>query len=94
MITTVEDALRDGQRPPLPGTSTCERAIDLMRADPARRVEEVAASLDLSHGHLDRLFSRVVGLSPLGLSRILRMRRLLADLAPTGEVDSRRCGAR
>ena len=32
----------------------------------------------LSHGHLDREFTRVVGLSPRALTRILRMRRLLA----------------
>jgi methylphosphotriester-DNA--protein-cysteine methyltransferase len=40
----------------------------------------------VSHGHLDRLFIEQVGLSPRMLARILRMRRLLAEIDVHGSV--------
>ncbi len=58
----------------------CEAAIDALAADPARPVAEVAAGLGVSHGHLDRQFAEQVGLSPLTLARILRLRELLGHI--------------
>jgi AraC-like DNA-binding protein len=40
-------------------------------------IAALARELGVSHGHLDREFTRIVGLSPRRLGRILRMRRLL-----------------
>ena len=55
----------------------CEAAVKALSADPARPVADIAATLGVSHGHLDRQFTEQVGLSPRALARILRMRRLL-----------------
>jgi AraC-like DNA-binding protein len=60
-----------------PGLDRCERAVAVLQADPARPIGELAAGLGVSHGHLDREFTRVVGLSPRTLARVLRVRRLL-----------------
>ncbi|QUR67174.1 helix-turn-helix domain-containing protein [Mycobacterium spongiae] len=54
-----------------------ESAVALISADPSRPIAQVAEAVGLSHGHLDRGFTRVVGLSPRSLARLLRMRRLL-----------------
>ncbi len=55
----------------------CAAAVQALTADPTRPVAEIATSLGVSHGHLDRQFTDQVGLSPRTLARILRMRRLL-----------------
>jgi AraC-like DNA-binding protein len=55
-------------------------------ADPARPVADIAATLGVSHGHLDRLFTEHVGLSPRTLARILRVRRLLDGIDVHGLV--------
>lgn len=55
----------------------CEAAVRHLAADPARPIADIAAGLGVSHGHLDRQFTREVGLSPRTLARILRMRSLL-----------------
>jgi AraC-like DNA-binding protein len=58
----------------------CAAAVDALEADPARPIGELAAGLGVSHGHLDREFGRVVGLSPRTLARVLRVRRLLEQV--------------
>ncbi|MET0998186.1 MAG: helix-turn-helix domain-containing protein [Marmoricola sp.] len=76
-LDVVEEAL---SRPePFDGNALarCEAAIEALVADPARPVADVAAGLGVSHGHLDRQFAEQVGLSPLTLARILRLRELL-----------------
>ena len=62
------------------GVDRIERAVAMVEADPSRPIAEVAAAVGLSHGHLDEEFARLVGLGPRALSRLLRMRRLLAEL--------------
>lgn len=64
------------------GTSVerCEAAVRALEADPTRGIGEVAKELGVSHGYLDREFTAVVGLSPRSLSRILRLRLLLAGI--------------
>jgi AraC-like DNA-binding protein len=47
----------------------------------------VAGALDVSHGHLDREFARVVGLSPRALSRVIRLRALVASIDVYGGVE-------
>ena len=62
------------------GLERCAAAVDLLQDAPARPVADVAAALGVSHGHLDREFTRVVGLSPRTLARVLRVRRLLEQI--------------
>jgi AraC-like DNA-binding protein len=63
-----------------PGVDRCERAVALLAADPTRPIASVAAELRVSHGHLDREFTRIVGMSPRRLARLLRVERLLAAI--------------
>jgi AraC-like DNA-binding protein len=69
-----------GAADPGPAVSRCERAVAALEDDPLRPIAGLAAELGVSHGHLDREFTEIVGLSPRTLSRILRMRALLAAI--------------
>ena len=64
----------------------CETAVRHLVAEPTRQVAEIATTLGVSHGHLDRLFTEHVGLSPRTLARILRVRRLLEGIDVHGLV--------
>lgn len=64
----------------------CERAVALLEAEPMRPIGDIADEVGLSHGHLDREFTRIVGLSPRALARLLRMRRLLDEIDVHREV--------
>jgi AraC-like DNA-binding protein len=69
------------------GLDRCERAVAMLERDPARPIAEIAAELDVSHGHLDREFVRIVGLSPRSLAQLLRARKLLAMIDVHEGVD-------
>jgi len=84
MLDDVEAALRDGLNLGVPGLERAELAVAALAADPTRSIAEIAADLGVTHGHLDREFTRIVGLSPRRLARLLRAERLLAAL----EVDA------
>lgn len=86
MLDVVEAHLIAGLRPAVPGIGRCARAVAMLEADPARPIAEIADGLGISHGHLDREFTRVVGLSPRALARLLRVRRLLEGLDVRGAV--------
>jgi AraC-like DNA-binding protein len=86
MLAIVEQAIIDGCDPAIKGLDLCQQAIALMEADPVRPIGAVADELEVSHGHLDRLFTRVVGLSPRVLARLIRMRELLGKIDIRGEV--------
>lgn len=58
----------------------CAAVVATLEAGPARPIGEIAAELGISHGHLDREFTRVVGLAPRTLARVLRVRRLLEQI--------------
>jgi AraC-like DNA-binding protein len=62
------------------GVDRCARAVAALEEAPARSIAELAGELGITHGHLDREFSRVVGLGPRTLARILRVRRLLEHI--------------
>jgi AraC-like DNA-binding protein len=68
------------------GVDRCARAVAALEAAPARSIAEIARELGVSHGHLDREFSQVVGLSPRTLARILRVRRLLRHIDVHGRI--------
>lgn len=68
---------------PRPGSTAfdrCERATQQLVAEPTRPIAEIADELGVSHAHLDRQFTEIVGLAPRALARLLRLRRLLAEL--------------
>jgi AraC-like DNA-binding protein len=58
----------------------CAQVVAQLAESPARPIGDLAAALGISHGHLDREFTRVVGLSPRTLARVLRVRGLLAQV--------------
>ncbi len=55
----------------------CQAAVAALQDSPTRPIAEIASDLEISHGYLDREFTRVVGLTPRSLARLLRMRGLL-----------------
>ena len=70
----------------VPGLDRCERAVALLDEDPLRPIADIAAAVGVSHGHLDREFTRIVGLSPRRLARLLRVERLLQAIDLDGDV--------
>lgn len=86
MLAAVEDALAANLDPAVPGLDRCEAAARALEADPARPIADLAHSLGISHGHLDREFTRVVGVGPRTLARTLRVRRLLDSIDVYGQV--------
>lgn len=87
MLDRVEAALVEHRGPAVAGLERCRAAVTMLENDPARPVAEIATELGVSHGHLDREFTRVVGLSPRALSKLLRMRRLLDLIDVQGDID-------
>lgn len=69
------------------GADYCRAAIEMLEADPQVAISDVAARLEVAPGELDRVFARVVGLSPRALSNLLRMRGVLENLDVAGDVD-------
>jgi AraC-like DNA-binding protein len=59
----------------------------MLEQDPTMPVARIAATLGISHGHLDREFRRTVGLGPRALARLLRVRRLLESIDVRAGVD-------
>lgn len=85
-LDVVERRLVELHDPDVPGIDRCRRAVALLEADPVRPIGDVADEVGVSHSHLDREFTRVVGLTPRVLARLLRIRRLLASIDVHGEV--------
>lgn len=86
MLDLVEDHLTRTIRPPRSGIDRVEAAVATLEDDPTVTIKEVATELGVSHAHLDREFTTVVGLTPRSLARLLRMRRLLESIEVYGEV--------
>ncbi|MDY7106861.1 MAG: AraC family transcriptional regulator [Actinomycetota bacterium] len=80
MLLLVEGHLRPAADRHPSGLGRCEKAVRMLEDDPTRPIGDIAATLGVSHGHLDRELNRIVGLTPRALSRLLRVRRLLAGL--------------
>jgi AraC-like DNA-binding protein len=70
----------------IPGLDRCERAVAMLDEDPLRAIADIAAAVGVSHGHLDREFTRIVGLSPRRLARLLRVERLLQAIDIEADV--------
>lgn len=86
MLALVDQTLVAHLRPDVPGLDRCERAVAALEADPVRSIADLAAELGVTHGHIDRLFTRVVGVGPRTLARTLRVRRLLERISVYGRV--------
>jgi AraC-like DNA-binding protein len=93
LLDRTETALLAGLEEADHGLPRCAAAVAALEADPNRPVSDVAAALGISHGHLDREFTRVVGLSPRTLARVLRVQRLLAALDVTDRIPWARLAA-
>lgn len=63
-----------------------KRALGLLEADPALRLEELARAVGYAPHHFQRLFKREVGLSPAAHARQLRKGRIGAALDAAGSV--------
>lgn len=86
MLDLVLALLAEALDTDIQGLDRCERAVTMLREDPLRPIADVASALGVSHGHLDREFTRIVGLAPRRLARLLRVERLLAAIEVAGEV--------
>jgi AraC-like DNA-binding protein len=86
LLDRTEAVLTAGLDESDPGLDRCAAAVAGLEAAPARPIGELAASLGVSHGHLDREFTRIVGLTPRTLARVLRVRRLLESLDVQGRI--------
>jgi AraC-like DNA-binding protein len=86
MLDRTEHVLTAGLSEGDRGLDRCARAVAALEAEPARAIADVAEELGISHGHLDREFTRVVGMSPRTLARVLRVRRLLEHIDVHGPV--------
>jgi len=85
-LANVETALAAGLDESEPALNRCEHVVGLLERNPATPIADIADILGISHGHLDREFRRVVGIGPRTLSRVLRLRRLIASIDVYGTV--------
>jgi AraC-like DNA-binding protein len=85
-LDVVEEALRAGLDASDPRVARIEAAVAALEGAPAASIASIAAGLGISHGHLDREFRRIVGLGPLVLARILRLRRLVDGIDVYGQI--------
>ena len=86
MLDRLTEAVAANLAPEVGGLERCERAVALVEADPTRSIADIADEVGVSHGHLVRELTRVVGLTPRVLGRLLRMRRLLAGIDVRDDV--------
>lgn len=93
MLELVADRVRQGLGAPPRGVERCEVALGRLVADPTLSIAQVAADVGVGREHLGREFTRIVGLTPRTLSRLLRMRRLLAGIDVHGAVAWRELAA-
>ena len=93
MLTILAATLEDQLVEDAPGLDLCARAVALLEVEPRIEISVLAGRLGVSHGHLDREFVRVVGLTPRALARILRLRCVLAEVDVFGEVTWARVAA-
>jgi AraC-like DNA-binding protein len=87
MLDRLESALHQRLTPAVPGTDRCAQAVGLLESDPTRPIADIADDLGISHAHLDREFTRIVGLTPRALARLLKLRRLLSELDGRKPID-------
>ena len=87
MLDLVEAVVGAGLDTAVRGQRRCAIAAASLEADPTCSIAALARTLGLSHGHLDREFTRIVGLSPRAFSRTVRVSALLERLDVHGQID-------
>ena len=85
-IQQLESALLARLETTSPLDRRVQEAVSILQAQ-RRRVETVAADVDVSRQHLSRLFRRHVGVGPKCFERVVRMRRLLASVKTVNETN-------
>ncbi len=65
----------------------CRRAISILESDPKTLITELATEIGMSVSNLDRVFTRIVGLTPRAHANLLRMRTLLKALDVGQEIN-------
>ena len=80
LVSATEQVLNDVSDLSLDGLDLVAEAVRRVEEHPTVPIAELADSLGISHGHLDREFRRVVGITPRALARLLRLQRMLAEL--------------
>lgn len=78
-LDVIEDALAGCHVPDSRAFARCEAAVALLVTHPTRPISAIAEQLTVSHAHLVRQFTQIVGLAPRTLARLLRLRGLLTD---------------
>lgn len=86
-LNLVDTALLEHLATPDAGLPRVADAVAALTEAPTRPIAELAAELGISHGHLDREFGRIVGLTPRVLARVLRLRALVASIDVYGGVE-------
>lgn len=87
MLQLMASHLGAGHTGPISGIDRCERAVAMLEADPSMSIADIASALEISHSHLVREMTRIVGLTPRALARLLRMRRVLVSIDVRDDVD-------
>lgn len=77
MLTYLEQCLAMTVDTSLPRLQRCRAAVSMLEEAPTLSISEVASRLGITHAYLDREFTRLVGLTPRSIARLLRMRGLL-----------------
>lgn len=85
-VEATEQLLVEGTELSLEGLGLVATAVRRLEEHPTVAIADLAVSLGISHGHLDREFRRVVGITPRALARLLRLQRMLAVLDVEGSV--------
>ncbi|GIG54187.1 helix-turn-helix domain-containing protein [Demequina activiva] len=86
LLDAVEHRVAELVNLDVPGLGRVEGAVASLVAAPRRSIQDLAQEVGVSHAHLDREFSRIVGLRPRELARLLLLRRLIEGLDPLADV--------
>lgn len=86
-LQELEVQLESNPLPEVPGLDRCEAAVEALTNQPTTPIASLARSLGISHSHLNREFTRIVGLTPTALARIVRLQTLLSDIDVSGRID-------
>lgn len=63
-----------------------DRVVAALEGDPMRSVASIAAEVDVTHAHLDHEFRHLVGMTPVALRRLLRLRAVLGSIDVFDEI--------
>jgi AraC-like DNA-binding protein len=95
-VKLIQKCLIERLPPPSTDARVARAVAAIDRGDGLIGIEDLAASLDTTRRHLERLFQQQVGMSPKRLARITRFQRAVRVLdgagSPTGTLAAHACG--